>query len=40
VSTGVFVRAGAQVLQLEVLSPQARGTYARALLAAWAKRVE
>jgi len=37
---GVFVRAGAQVLQLEVLSPAPRSTYARALLAAWARRVE
>ncbi len=37
---GVFVRAGAQVLQLEVVSPEARGVYARALLAAWIKRVE
>ena len=37
---GVFVRAGAQILQLEVLSPEARSAYARALLAAWTKRVE
>jgi hypothetical protein len=37
---GVFVRAGAQVMQLEVLAPESRVAYARALLAAWAKRVE
>ena len=37
---GVFVRAGAQVLQLEVIGPEQRSTYARALLAAWAKRLE
>jgi hypothetical protein len=37
---GVFVRAGAQVLQLEVMGPEPRSTYTRALLAAWAKRVE
>jgi S1-C subfamily serine protease len=37
---GVFVRAGSQVLQLEVLSPDQRNDYTRALLAAWAKRAE
>jgi hypothetical protein len=37
---GVFVRAGSQVLQLEVLGPEQRTTYTRTLLAAWAKRVE
>ena len=37
---GVFVRAGAQVLQLEVLGPEQRTPYTRTLLAAWAKRVE
>jgi hypothetical protein len=37
---GVFVRAGTQVFQLEVLGPDARSAYARALLTAWAKRVE
>ncbi len=37
---GVFVRAGAQILQLEVLAPEQRSTYTRALLAAWARRVE
>jgi S1-C subfamily serine protease len=37
---GVFVRAGAQVLQLEVMGPEQRSTYTRELLAAWARRVE
>jgi hypothetical protein len=37
---GVFVRAGSQVLQLEVLGPDQRGAYTRALLAALARRVE
>ena len=37
---GVFVRAGSQVLQLEVIGPDQRSAYARGLLAAWAKRVE
>jgi trypsin-like peptidase len=37
---GVFVRTGSQLLQLEVLGPEPRGTYTRTLLAAWAKRVE
>jgi S1-C subfamily serine protease len=37
---GVFVRAGSQVVQLEVLAPVQRSTYTRALLASWAKRVQ
>jgi hypothetical protein len=37
---GVFVRAGSQVVQLEVLGPDQRSAYTRALLAAWAKRVQ
>jgi S1-C subfamily serine protease len=37
---GVFVRAGSQVVQLEVLAPDQRSTYTRALLASWAKRVQ
>jgi S1-C subfamily serine protease len=37
---GVFVRAGSQVVQLEVLAPDQRSTYSRALLASWAKRVQ
>jgi hypothetical protein len=37
---GVFVRGGGQVLQLEVIGPDHRSAYTRALLAAWAKRVE
>ena len=37
---GVFVRAGDQVLQLEVQGPEQRSTYTRALLAAWVRRVE
>jgi hypothetical protein len=37
---GVFVRAGSQVVQLEVLAPNQRSTYTRALLASWAKRVQ
>ena len=37
---GVFVRAGSQVLQLEVLGPDQRSAYTRALLSAWARRVE
>lgn len=36
---GVFVRVGPQqVLQLEVLSPDQKSAYARALLAAWVKK--
>ena len=36
---GVFVRTGPQqVLQLEVVSPDQKGAYARALLAAWVKK--
>jgi hypothetical protein len=37
---GVFVRAGSQVIQLEALGPEQRSAYTRALLTAWAKRVE
>jgi hypothetical protein len=37
---GMFVRAGSQVLQLEVLGPDQRGPYTRALLAAWARQVK
>ena len=37
---GVFVRAGSQVLQLEVLVPEQRAAAARELLAAWARRLE
>jgi hypothetical protein len=37
---GLFVRTGAQVVQLEVIGPQPRSAYTRALLAAWAKRVQ
>jgi hypothetical protein len=37
---GFFVRGGGQVLQLEVMAPDQRSAYARALLAAWARRVE
>jgi hypothetical protein len=37
---GVFVRGGGQVLQLEVIGPDQRSAYTRALLAAWARRME
>jgi hypothetical protein len=37
---GVFVRSGGQVLQLEVIGPDQRSAYTRAVLAAWARRVE
>jgi hypothetical protein len=37
---GVFVRTGSVVLQLEVLGTDQRSADTRALLAAWAKRVE
>jgi S1-C subfamily serine protease len=37
---GVFVRKGQQILQLEVVSPDRTSPYARALLAAWVKRVQ
>lgn len=37
---GVFVRSGGQVLQLEVMGPDQRSAYTRALLTAWARRVE
>jgi S1-C subfamily serine protease len=37
---GVFVRAGSQVLQLEVRGPDERSAYTRALLGAWARRLE
>ena len=37
---GVFVRAGGQVLQLEVIGPDQRSAYTRTLLEAWVKRVE
>jgi hypothetical protein len=35
---GVFVRVGSQMLQLEVLSPDRKSSFARALLAVWLKR--
>jgi len=37
---GVFVRAGGQVLQLEVMGPNQRSAYMRALLASWSKRAQ
>jgi hypothetical protein len=36
---GVFVRAGAQVIQLEALGPEQRSAYTRELLGAWVERV-
>ena len=36
---GVFARAGAKLVQLEVLAPDQRGPLARGLLAAWLKKV-